>query len=168
VFVLDVGIFADDNSTVTSSPSGISCFPICSAVYNFNQVVTLIPHPDVGHIFLGWSGDCQGTGACVLTMTRNMSVGASFGPPPPVLSITIASSRGSGRVTSNPPGIDCTFGTCSASFPAGTVITITGTPDPGSLFRGWMGGGCDNFPDSCTGTLTSNVTVTAFFEQEPR
>ena len=92
VFTLDVGMFDDDDSTVSSSPPGIDCFPNCSTSYNFNQVVTLTPHPDVGvgDIFLGWSGDCQGTGACILTMTRNMSVGAAFGAPPPTLAVTVS------------------------------------------------------------------------------
>ena len=41
-----------------------------------------------------------------------------------------------GRVTSEPPGIDCGT-TCEASFRAGTWLRLTGTPDPGSTFEGW-------------------------------
>ena len=57
---------------------------------------------------------------------------------------------GTGNVTST--GIDC-GATCSASYASGTVVTLTATPDSGSLFAGWSG--------ECTGTDTCVVTVDA-------
>jgi hypothetical protein len=50
---------------------------------------------------------------------------------------------GSGRVTSQPTGIDCTIfrgngsGTCNAFFPVGTVVKLEARPAPDSEFRGW-------------------------------
>jgi hypothetical protein len=52
---------------------------------------------------------------------------------------------GSGRVTSQPAGIDCTIvrgngtddGPCDAFFPVGTVVKLEARPAPDSEFRGW-------------------------------
>jgi hypothetical protein len=71
----------------------------------------------------------------------------SSGPTSYTLSMTVT---GSGMVTSNPAGIACSAGTCSASFPSGTGVTLT--PSGGSL-TGWGG--------ACTGTGTCSVTMTA-------
>src|SRR5207253_4528152 len=47
---------------------------------------------------------------------------------------------GSGSVSSSPPGISC--GTdCSEPYGADTVVTLTATPSPLSIFTGWSG--CD-------------------------
>ena len=52
--------------------------------------------------------------------------------------------NGSGRVTSQPPGIDCTItsaggtGTCgNVFFPAGTQVRLEARPAQGSSFQGW-------------------------------
>src|SRR4030095_9061497 len=66
--------------------------------------------------------------------------GPSAAPGPLTLSVT---ESGSGIVTSNPPGINC-GAACSATYPAGTVVTLTATPASGSTFTGWTRG--------CTGT----------------
>ena len=53
--------------------------------------------------------------------------------------------NGSGRVTSQPAGIDCTItggngsGSCSAFFPVGTIVRLEARPAAGSEFRGWRG-----------------------------
>jgi uncharacterized repeat protein (TIGR02543 family) len=73
----------------------------------------------------------------------------------------VASGSGSGRVSGAPAGIDC--GTaCAATFTAGTVVTLTATPGPASLFAGWSGAAAGVNP-VCTVTLTNNLTVTAAF-----
>jgi hypothetical protein len=53
--------------------------------------------------------------------------------------------NGSGRVTSQPAGIDCTIlrgngtddGPCDAFFPVGTIVRLDARPAPVSEFRGW-------------------------------
>ena len=47
---------------------------------------------------------------------------------------------GRGRVTSNPPGIDC-GADCSEKYVEATTVTLTATPAQGSIFMGWTG--CD-------------------------
>lgn len=91
----------------------------------------------------------------------------SEGPSGPsashTLTVTLA-GIGSGTVTSSPAGIDCgpDGGTCSASFDAGTQVTLTATPGQGIQFTGWSGDG--------SGTTTRTVkldrdrAVTASFD----
>ncbi|HSW03975.1 InlB B-repeat-containing protein [Aquabacterium sp.] len=67
---------------------------------------------------------------------------------------------GSGVVSSSPTGINC--GTaCSASFAAGSSVTLTATPAAGQTFTGW-GGACSGSA-SCTVSMTAARTATATF-----
>ena len=64
---------------MTSSPAGIDCGSDCSESYDFDTEVTLTATPfPVLVAFTGWSGDCTGTGSCVVTMDQARSVTATF------------------------------------------------------------------------------------------
>ena len=80
---------------------------------------------------------------------------------PRMLTVT-KSGSGSGSVSSSPAGIAC--GTiCSQAYEAGSVITLTATPEGGSTFLGWSGGGCSG-TGSCQVTLNADTTVVASFQ----
>jgi alpha-tubulin suppressor-like RCC1 family protein len=79
----------------------------------------------------------------------------------PVTLTLIREGAGAGTVTSSPAGINC-GATCSASYNPNTTVTLTATPDAGSTFQGWTGGGCTG-TGACTVTMTANTTVRAAF-----
>jgi hypothetical protein len=67
--------------------------------------------------------------------------------------LTVAKAgTGSGPVSSSPGGIAC-GSICSANYASGTIVTLTATPNAGSVFAGWSG--------ACTGTSTCVVTMNA-------
>ncbi len=90
-----------------------------------------------------------------------------IGGNPEVLNVDLGPApagvtAGSGTVTSQPPGIDCP-GTCSATFPPGTKVTLTATPATTSPPSVWGG-----FNDLGPGTTTcTGVALTCSFTLEP-
>jgi hypothetical protein len=75
---LTVAKSGNGSGTVTSSPARISCGTTCTAQFNGGTPVTLTASAAAGSRFIGWSGDCSGTGTCTLTMSGNHSVTAGF------------------------------------------------------------------------------------------
>ncbi len=67
--------------SVSSLPSGISCGNDCEQFYTTATTVRLTANPGATSEFRGWSGDCSGTGVCILSMSQNHSVTADFGLP---------------------------------------------------------------------------------------
>jgi len=96
--------------------------------------------------------------------TFNESVFSNeFSKTLPLLPILTINRVGAGRVTGS--GIDC--GTiCSAEYNPGTAVTLNATPDQGSVFSGWAGGGCAGTA-ACATTINANATVTATFAVLP-
>ncbi|HYD42592.1 MAG TPA: glycosyl hydrolase family 8 [Anaeromyxobacter sp.] len=160
---LDVLVSGTGTGAVTSSPQGIDCGSVCSAMYAEGTLVTLTAAPASGSTFAGWSGACSGTGACVVTMSETQSVTATFNPQPVRYTLTVTRS-GSGSVTSTPAGVSCGT-TCSASFAAGTVVTLTATPASGSSFSGWSGA-CSGTA-ACVVTMSGARSVAATFSTQP-
>jgi hypothetical protein len=80
----------------------------------------------------------------------------------PATAVTVTrTGTGTGTVVSTPAGIEC--GTaCSATFPGGTLVTLTATAVSGSTFAGWTGGGCAG-TDPCAFVGNTAVAVTATF-----
>jgi PASTA domain-containing protein len=65
--------------TVTSSPAGINCGSTCVATFANGTTVTLSARTTGRNRFTGWTGDCVGIGSCVLTMSVDHAVTATFG-----------------------------------------------------------------------------------------
>lgn len=148
--------------SVSSTPSGIDCGSDCSQDYALNTQVTLTATPDSGWQFDGWGGACSGNNNCVLTMTETRSVTATFseidvGVDEFSLSVT---SSGNGTISSSPAGINC-GSDCSEVYTAGTVVTLTATPDAGYELQSWSGA-CSG-SGSCQVTMSDNRTVSATF-----
>ena len=77
-YLLDVVKSGDGTGKVASSPSGIDCGPYCSTDYKTGTRISLTPVPESGSVFAGWTGGCTGKGACSVTITGDVTVGATF------------------------------------------------------------------------------------------
>jgi len=157
------------SGTVTSSPSGINCGSSCTGSFNNGATVTLSASALSGSTFAGWSGaGCSGTGNCVITVSANTSVTATFngGSAKYTLSVTL-NGTGTGQV-SDMAGIywlDCRTGytdRCSYDYTAGSQITLGAGAYSGSTFVNW-GGVCSGTATTCVVTMNSNKAVTATF-----
>jgi hypothetical protein len=95
-------------------------------------------------------------------------------PPPPQYTLSVMLELhddvlmrpASGKVTSNPAGIDCGT-TCSTPYSENTVVTLEAVPDPGTRFDGWSGEGCPNTGTTCTVTMSMARSVQASFTRDP-
>ena len=133
---LDISKSGSGAGIVTSSPAGINCGADCSEDYTYGTIVTLTASADTGSTFNGWSGDSDCSDG-VVTINANKTCTATFNLQSYILNVAIAGT-GSGTVTSSPLGIDCGMD-CSQIYSYGTVVTLTATPDAGSIFTGWSG-----------------------------
>ncbi len=68
-----------------------------------------------------------------------------------------------GTVTSGPAGISCGK-TCSSTFTAGTVVTLSARVIGNAVFAGWSGGVCSG-TGTCTVTMDGVKSVTAAFNR---
>ncbi len=145
--------------SIHSDIPGIECGGSCSAAYPKGTIITLTAPADNNATFEGWSGNCTGTGTCVVTMNNDISVRAVF-KENKNLSITKEGSGG-GIVISDISGINCGEN-CSTSYPSGTIVTVTATADDDSSFVGWSGSVC-NGTNPCQITLDNATAITATF-----
>ncbi len=142
----------------------------CKSEYGAGQEVEVIADPAAGSEFIKWTGDCTGSGPCVLPMTADHSVDGVFNKEaahPAVLSV-FKSGGGAGTVVSSPAGISCGSEPCEATLEQGDVITLEAHAATGSVFAGWVG--CRAVVgevSKCHVTLGSaTVEVTAVFLTE--
>jgi hypothetical protein len=169
---LTVVVAGSGTGTVTGT--GIACPADCSGSYDLGAMVTITAAATGGSTFAGWSGDAAGCGttaACELTMDADRSATATFDAGPQTLNVTIAGD-GTGTVTDGAEGdISCSqgqTGTCTDTYPFGSVVNLTATPSGGATFTGWSGEAATcGTTNPCAVTLSEQRDVTASF-QSPR
>jgi hypothetical protein len=146
---------------VTSTPAGIDCpASACSASFLPAEKVVLQAQPAPGANFVGWSGDCSGTGPCVVAMDQARSVSATFEQAGFELRVEFE-GEGTGRVfeLTAAGSIDCP-GLCSAIYPPGTEVSLGITEGADSRFIGYRG---DCQGGSCTVIMDQDRNVRAVF-----
>jgi len=148
--VLTVTLAGDGQGSV--SGTGISCREDCEEHYRTGTSVSLsataISTEDFDSVFVNWSGDCSGTGSCVVAMNGDKAVTANFKRIYHYKLNVVKSGVGTGTVT----GFDINCGgTCEKIYDEGTKVVLTAKADTGSTFKGWSG--------PCTGTSTCSVTM---------
>jgi hypothetical protein len=108
---------------VSSAGGGTVTLAPFNTLFPSNTMVALRAVPAPGWSFLQWLGDAIGSDmTTAVRMTRPKSVEAVFGT---TLTTTVA---GAGSVERDPT---------SALYPCGTVVRLTGLPQPGNAFALW-------------------------------
>ncbi|MFB3890190.1 MAG: beta strand repeat-containing protein [Candidatus Bathyarchaeia archaeon] len=129
-----------------------SVLPGNSTGYSNGESVPISAIPAAGWSFQGWTGDASGSSNTTITITRNMTVTATF------IRIPTYTLRmytvGQGTVT---PG--------NGTFQSGTVVNIGAQPAPGWAFQGWSGDATGSA--NTTVAMTRDRTVYATFIQGP-
>ena len=96
-----------------------------------------------------------------ITVDGPASLGCPQGAVTATLALNVTAGINDGTIVSNPGGVICPFA-CAATFPLGTAVTLSATPNPGKSFIGW--GGCDSQAGlTCNVTMSTDRTVTASF-----
>jgi len=75
----NLAVTVSGSGTVHSTPApDINCSGSCGQSYDGGTVVTLTATPGSNYLFTGWSGDCNGSGSCTVTMSQARFVTAYF------------------------------------------------------------------------------------------
>lgn len=170
VHTLSVAKTGTGNGVVTSVPAAISCGDTCSTQAVAGTTITLTAASAAGSNFVAWSGDCSGTEATVnVNLAGARTCTARFDVQPSgaqQFALTVSKlGTGIGGITSSPAGIDC-GAACTASFNAGTVVSMTAAAGAGSGFVGW-GGDCGGTGATASVTLAAVRACTATFGSLP-
>jgi hypothetical protein len=155
---------AKGDGTVTSSDGTIHCGTDCSESFYPNTPVVLTATPNADSVFTGWSGtgiSCPGTGTCSVTMDKAYTVKATFIGPSLLKVQKAPKNKGTGIIASSDGAINCGED-CQESYPYNAAVTLTATPDPGSVFISWTG--CDSVSANvCTVTMNKAKTAKVVF-----
>jgi Divergent InlB B-repeat domain len=157
-YTLSVADIGTGMGTVSDAGNVIDCPTTCTGIFPAGSTIALTATPSAGSRFAGWTGACSGNGVCDVTLSSAAAVTADFVPADYTLSVDTLGT-GAGAVTSS-GGLACP-GTCSASYPAGTTVSLSAVPSAGSTFAGWTGA-CTGV-GTCTVTVDANESVTASF-----
>jgi hypothetical protein len=151
--------------TVISDPAALQCgatATTCAATLGQGTTIRLTATAAADGAFDSWVGrPCEGdlSPTCVITVGADsiQAVSARFRHATPAVgsqSLNVSVTP-FGRVTSDPPGIDCP-GTCSAMFASGTRVTLR----TNGGIANWRGGCTGNMP-TCTLVIDTATTVSA-------
>jgi subtilisin family serine protease len=142
---------------IVSSDGAINCGASCIHLYAKGSVVKLTATAGNGAAFTQWLGACAGqANPCSVTVSGYTAASADFASP---VTVSVA---GAGTVTSSPAGINCPGVSCSATFPARTMVTLTATAAKGYPFNGW-GGNCSGTAATCGFVINAADSATAQF-----
>ena len=151
--------------TITSRPAGIDCTlggpdgptGTCEASFPAGTKVRLVAEAAPGSKFEGWApvNSCPKPKSLTVEGGRTHNCQPVFSRTEPAeLLLQVFTSEpgteigGSGRITSDPAGIDCTsdadagtlVGQCGNVFPNGSTVRLTAVPAEGWTFVGWSSG----------------------------
>jgi uncharacterized repeat protein (TIGR02543 family) len=140
-YTLDVGISGGGN--VGKSPN----LPL----YDHGTTVRITAVATIGYTFQGWTGDASGSANTInVLMDGNKSMTANFVVSNHTLNITAVG----GSVAKSPD---------QATYPHGSEVQLTATPNPGYHFRDWIGDASGTSP-TITVEMDQDRDITARFQ----
>ena len=157
---------AGEGDGMISSDGTLACGTACSATLEAGDIVRLKAEPDGNSKFVGWTGECTSTSTtCNFPVDGEITVTATFSRKGNRLNVSRSGTQSGGTITADVPGIDC-GDTCSYTYPAGTVVTLTASAQPGYLFAGWRAD-CASAGKSATCAVTMDAVkfVSAEFQK---
>ncbi len=149
---------ADGSAPIDTEMDGLTVVLTCTASVTPGE-------PNTAKLAIADAGDSQLDSAVFL------EAGSFSSGPTHTLSVT-TSGDGDGVVTSSDDGISCdsTVGDpeltdCTEVYEEGTEVSLTASPNEGSVFGGWTG--CDSVEGStCSVTMSDERTVDARFDPQ--
>ena len=142
--------------TINSVGQGIVNRIPNQTLYPYGTSVNLTALAGIGWTFSGWSGDLTGaTNPASITMTKDMSVTASFIQNTYSVAVSVLPSSAAGNVTGY---------VTTPTYHYGDIVTLTEVPNSGYTFSGWEGDGSGS-NTTCQINVTKNMSVTASFIQ---
>lgn len=161
----------DGEGSILVLPDDEACDDRCFFSAEVGSFFSFIARPDDGHVFVGWSGDCNSSGdrrVVDVEVAAEVDCTATFEPDPvlvaegPELSVDVL---GPGAILSTPVGIDCS-GTdgnrdaCAARFLAGSFVTLQAQAVAGATFIG--------FSDDCEVFDNGDGSAGIFVDEDTR
>jgi hypothetical protein len=140
-----LSIDVDPSGAGTTSPA------IGDHLYDYGSEVTITPTANAGYEFAYWSGDCEGTGACEVTIDGNTSVVAHFTRT--AYNLTVAVEPAEGGTTIPSAGVH--------PYLEDTEVAVIAEPAEGYVFDHWSGS-CSG-SGTCSVTMSDDKSVTAHF-----
>jgi hypothetical protein len=137
----------------------------CEAEYAEGTVVEVIAKPNEGSVFKEWTGDCTGSGACVVTMSKERSVVAHFILASESFEVEQIGSHGTVKCEDNGGGLTA----CAASYLYGHTIKVVATPESSEFAlsnltgTGSAAGHCNKGTGVCEFAIKAASKVTAEF-----
>ena len=147
--------YANSVLTFGTDPNLPSLGSMSFELGQFNASIVLATAPAYATV---WNSN--GGQATMIVTQRTTPSGGGGGGVSTNPKLTVSKSS-KGTITSNPAGIAC-GSSCIATYPNGTVVTLTATPVAGSFFGGWNGA-CVGTSPTCTLTMTADKAVSPVF-----
>ena len=136
-------------TTYPSPADGGTVVPSDATLHRASTRVTVMASPAEGRQFSQWTGDCSGSGACVVTMNSGKSVTAEF--------VRVFDLN----TEAIPPEGGAMFPEGRTSHREDAQVTVITSPADGYQFSEW-GGDCSG-DGPCVVTIKGHETVTAKF-----
>src|SRR4051812_46889035 len=161
-FALTVRMMGDGTGTI--SAPGLTCSGSeCTGRFESGTSVELSAVPDASSLFASWDAPCAGSGACSVKVSADTTVHATFLLKQRPVSVNVRLDGGAqGSVSSDPPGISCSSGSCSGSFDTGTTVHLTASVQSGRFVH-WTGK-CAGSAATCDLSVSgAGLSATAIF-----